>query len=412
MRLHPLITFLTLAMLSVPLAGGQDKEKIAHGTLITAMGNKAGIVVMTDSRVTYTDAQGHLTPDPAHPVQKLMRYDDRTVCATAGTLTIPPSMFRKTGDSILQKLDTQVPGLIQFYRDAIKKKGRPQSMSDTIEGLSGVIRNDFQILSDVNSSVDPSFDYDYHLELFLAGFDLDDKPKIGRIDILVKREFWPDGRQHMVAIEAPNDCKLRVIGDELNICSGGLDAVETAMRKHPEHYAKSPVIREFAETEKKDRGASFSIEQMKRLAHAFKHATVDARVGGPDQMAVITKENLELKAPNDLPSITAPRPFVVASCPPGYEIVLSTPLLEAPTPVLFQHCDFVSDSEEHYLDGHIYLKCKFRNAMLVYLGGDTIFGRITLLREVLSWSLDPMLVEDLTSLRTSPSASTLFMEDH
>src|SRR5258708_3901424 len=150
-----------------------------------------------------------------------MLYDERIVCATAGTLTIPPSMFKKTGDSILQKLDTQVLGLIQFYRDAIKKQGRQQPMSDTMEGLSGVIRHDFQILSDVNSSLDPSFDYDYHLELFLAGFDLDDKPKIGRIDILVKREYWPDGRQHMVAIEAANDCKLHVIGDELSICSGG-----------------------------------------------------------------------------------------------------------------------------------------------------------------------------------------------
>ena len=246
MRSTALIALLTFTMWSVSIASGQDKPKISHGTLITAMGNKYGIVVLTDSMVTYTDAEGHQTPDPAHPVQKLMRYDDRTVCATAGALTIPPSMFGKAGDLILQKLDTQVLGLIQFYRDAVKKQGKPQSMSDTIEGLSGVIRHDFEVLSDLNSSLDPDFDYDYHLELFLAGFDLDDKPKIGRIDVLVKREFWPDGRQHMVAIEAPNDCKLHVVGEELSICSGGLDAVETAMRTHPKRYLAIPVMRDFA----------------------------------------------------------------------------------------------------------------------------------------------------------------------
>jgi len=152
------------------------------------MGNKAGIVAMTDSRVTYVDPQGRETPDLIHPIQKLMKYDEQVVCAVAGALDIPPGMFGKPEDELLKKLDTQVLGLVQFYGDAVRRSGKPQSMTDTLDGLSAVIRNEFQILSDINSSLKPAFDFGYHVELFLAGRDLDGKLKIGRRDTAVRRK--------------------------------------------------------------------------------------------------------------------------------------------------------------------------------------------------------------------------------
>jgi len=361
-------------VLPVQIANGQETAAITHGTLITVLGNKSGLVAMTDSMVTKTGPTGVENPDPANPGQKLMQYGERTVCATAGALVIPPSMFGKPQDKILRKLNTQVLGLIQFYRDAVKKQGKPQTMADTLEGLSAVIRHDFQVLSDLNSSLKPTFTYDYHLELFLAGFDLDGNPKIGRVDIVVKREYWPDGRLRMVALETPNNCKLHEVGDELDICSGGLDNAETEIRNHPEHYLTISAVRDYEASWKKDHGASLSIKQMRALGRAFKDVTPDARVGGPDQVAIITKEKLDLEVPGHLPDITVPRRFVLASCPPGYEFPISSPLLETEIPVVFQHCDFVSGGEEHHLDGHIYLKCKFRDANLIYLGGDTVFG--------------------------------------
>jgi hypothetical protein len=53
------------------------------------------------------------------------------------------------------------------------------------------------------------------------------------------------------------------------------------------------VMVNFANAKKKDRGASLTLEEMKKLAHVFKVETEfsDNRVGGLDQIAAITKED-------------------------------------------------------------------------------------------------------------------------
>jgi hypothetical protein len=376
MKLSALTVALAFGLGFAQIAMAQERPGLAHGTLITVMGNKAGIVAMSDSRVTHIDAQGRQKPDLIHPIQKLFKYDDRTVCLVAGALTVPPSMFAKPQDALLRKLDTQVLGLIQFYRGAVKKSGTTQSMADTLDGLSAVIKNDFQILSDLNSSLNPGFDSDYHVEIFLAGRDIDGELKIGRKDIAMKRDKWPDGRLRMMGeeLEVDSDCKLHPVADELSVCSGGLNAVETRMRKHPEAYSAIPIMRDFAASLRNDHGASLTIDQLKRLGRAFKKQTLDTRVGGPDQIAVITKERLELDPANFQEEVTIPKPFVLISCPPGGDFPVYSRYPVPHVPWVFQHCDFVPTGVEHPVDGMIYLKCKFRDTTLIYLGGDAVFG--------------------------------------
>ncbi|PYT96384.1 MAG: hypothetical protein DMG36_00560 [Acidobacteria bacterium] len=367
MRLLALIAFL---LFPIPSIAGQENSAFAHGTLITAMGNKNGIVVVTDSMVTKTYASGHSQPDPQDPAQKLMPCGDHMVCATAGVLTIPPSMFGKPSDGLLKRLDLQVLGLIQFYRDAIKKQGRPQSIADTLAGLSAVIRYDFGVLAEINNSLDPQFVNDYHLELFLAGIDVDRLPKIGRIDIVVKRE---QGR--IVAEEIENDCKLHTVGDDLTVCPGGIEGPERNMIAHPERYPDSSVMVNFADAKKKDRGASLTLEEMKKLAHVFKVETQfsDDRVGGLDQIATITKEHMVVEGIDHFQLVARPSPLVVLSCPPGgFGFPKASLLPPQPVPLLYEYCVFYR--AEEWLDGNIYLKCVFRDSTLIYSGGDTIFG--------------------------------------
>jgi hypothetical protein len=54
-RIRPSI-ILGVFLLATYTASADEYQHVTRGTLITAMGNKQGIVLMTDSMVTYTDA--------------------------------------------------------------------------------------------------------------------------------------------------------------------------------------------------------------------------------------------------------------------------------------------------------------------------------------------------------------------
>jgi hypothetical protein len=127
---------------------------------------------------------------------------------------------------------------------------------------------------------------------------------------------------------------------------------------------------------RKDHGASSTIDQLELLGHAFKEQTAKkwAGVGGREEIAVITKDKFELKGLEDLPDIKLPQPFVLIPCRPGSDFPIHTPLPLPRVPWVFQHCDFVPTGVERFVDGSIFLKCKFRDATLIYLGGDAVFG--------------------------------------
>src|SRR5437773_8729278 len=60
-----------------------DDDFVVHGTINVALGNKNGIVVLTDSMLTTGD---HQLPNPG---EKLFKLDDHTVCAIAGFVSAP-----------------------------------------------------------------------------------------------------------------------------------------------------------------------------------------------------------------------------------------------------------------------------------------------------------------------------------
>jgi hypothetical protein len=366
-------------LLAAYSAIADENPHVSRGTLITAMGNKHGIVLMTDSMVTYSDASGHSWQSPGTPVQKLMLYNDKWVCATAGLLSLPRPRISPQPDMLSPKLQLQVLGLIKFYADAMKKQGTSQSMADALAALSALIRRDFSIRADIDSATGIPDDANlnaYRLELFLAGFDTDGQLKIGRIDLALRSERWSDGKAHWVAIEEENDCKLKTIKNELTVCHGGIDTIEKDMLAHPETYTGASVMGDFIAQMHRDNGASVTTDQMKKLGHLFKIQTASSEpaVGGPDEVATITKDGIKLEGIDGFSPPLQPSPMLILTCPTGMSFPISSHL-ELPVnhvPLFFQHC--VIFHEEHELDGNIYVQCIFRDSNLLYFGGDTLFA--------------------------------------
>lgn len=344
MTKHNHLILIASLILTVHSSRGQDIHQSTHGTLITVMGNKQGIVVVADSMVSYLDCTGHLRQLPIRPAQKLMQYDDSTVCATAGLLTYRANRKSKPDKLILPQLNLQVLGIVQAYRDALKQTGKSQSMSDALEGLSGALRGRFTILADLDSYLghkDTEIMNNYQLQLRLAGFDVDGEPKIGSLNLTVTRQPWPDGQMHWTAEEAERP-KVEPVHDILLVRSAGIDRVEKDMLEIPEHFTSSTVMQDYIRAMQKDKGASLSIEFMKKLGHLFKvqSAYTETAIGGADQVATIVKgRQPELEGLESFPPIGHAVKFIKFLCHPGSVLKGNfTPIRTGTTPFIFQSC--------------------------------------------------------------------------
>lgn len=346
---------LTLVLTLRP-SPGQEVSAPARGTLVTAMGNKQGIVVMTDSRVSFLDEHGRFRPDPDHPIQKLVQYNERIVCAMAGLWFGAVRKPSEPSKEILPKLDTQILGLVQSYRDGVKRSGKQQTMRETLDGLSSVIRARFNVQAELDAYVGNKAEditNKYRLELILAGIDSDGQQKIGRMDIDVARERWPDGQLRWTGRESPSPCKLTTIKEALLICSAGIEDREKEIRQTPERYTRFALIRAYIAAQKRDHGASLSLAYMKALGHLFKSQTTiyDQRVGGGDQVATIPKDGtLQLEGTSGFPPFKEPEPISVWLCAPGAVITGSGEIIGGP--IVFESCTF--SQFRVYLDGNIF----------------------------------------------------------
>ena len=119
------VLFCILFVFMVLQCHGQLSPVPTRGTLVTALANRQGIVVMTDSRASIRDESGHFRPDPDHPIQKLLQYDEHIVCAIAGLWFDAVRKPNQPNKDILPRLDTQVLGLVLSYRDAVRRNTEP-----------------------------------------------------------------------------------------------------------------------------------------------------------------------------------------------------------------------------------------------------------------------------------------------
>ncbi|MGI0084647.1 MAG: hypothetical protein ACREBQ_06150, partial [Nitrososphaerales archaeon] len=111
------------------------------GTLILALGNSNGIVVVTDSMASYRDASGtHQSPTPA---QKLLKYDEHTVCAIAG--------LGSARVHVAHELDADILGVVQSYRDEVERQGLKQPIASALQGLSAVLQTYLGGIAELNA---------------------------------------------------------------------------------------------------------------------------------------------------------------------------------------------------------------------------------------------------------------------
>jgi len=372
-----LILIIVVLVLGVLPSCGHELRGPTHGTLITVLGNKQGIVVVADSMRSYVDNAGRVQQMPTFPAQKLMLYDKSTVCATAGILTYGAVNKKKpiSDRQILPQLNLQILGIVQAYRDAVRQSGQPQPMIETLRGLSGALRGRFTILA----NLDDYFGHgaseivlDYYLQLRLVGFDLDGEPKIGSLNLLVVREQWPDGRVHWTAKEnEPPDTET--VHDVLIVRSAGIDAVEKEMLSHPNRFANATLMQDYIKAQAKDGAASVSIEFMKKLGHLFKLQTgyEEASVGGADQIAVITRgKDVELEGLDSFQPIRNPVAFVKFLCS-STPLVMGDTIATGDSPIaIFQSCTFIGG--QFVMGSSLFLHCTFNNVQMIYDGGDVL----------------------------------------
>jgi hypothetical protein len=102
-----------------------DGDYSTYGTLIGVLGNKNGTVVFTDSRASYKDAKGVLQIKPGD-FQKLLQFDDGTVCAIAG--------LGSANVHVASELNADILGVIQ--RIAMKVEIMKGSLLRITSGVS------------------------------------------------------------------------------------------------------------------------------------------------------------------------------------------------------------------------------------------------------------------------------------
>jgi hypothetical protein len=212
-------------------------DSVVHGTINVALGNKNGIVVLTDSMLT---SGGHQSDIPG---QKLFKLDDQTVCAIAGFVSAP---------AVFPDLSTQTGSVIREYIQASKTlppqplEGRLRTLVKIFEGYLFLISNT-RLASAETTPLDA-----YHLQIIIAGFDLDGKPKISKAGLKI---------QELQGILTPTVEKVT----NANISEGliwrlnGMPDVATGLLQNPETVPEDPDLNAYKDSMHSDGGSSLTI---------------------------------------------------------------------------------------------------------------------------------------------------------
>lgn len=365
-----LIAIVWLSLQALPLS---PENYSTFGTLIGAFGNSNGIVVFTDSRAAYKDAAGtHPSPNPA---QKLMRFDDSTVCAIAG--------LGSSAVHVAHELDADILGVIAAYRDAIQKEPR-RSIQSELGGISGALTYFLNGIAEINAKTGFERDIsDYHLLVLLVGYDLDGVPKIGVLDLKVAPQQQPDGSTRWVT--SVGTLTTVKIENQLTYLLGGMYEAAQEALKHPENFSGYEILQKYHLSMQKDRAASISVDDLEELGRALVSLTAERHpkeVGGGKQVAVLSSGRITRFVQ---PGFVPPRkPFSLVSVSNisiSYLSMFDRGPLSIPesTVKFYEGTRFIGASlpppakTQMSLDHSIFVNCTFSNMALWYNGGTLYF---------------------------------------
>jgi 20S proteasome alpha/beta subunit len=378
---------LFLVPISIAAAEKPMDEGVVHGTINIALGNRNGLVVLTDSMITETSAAG--THQKLDPGQKLFKLDDRSVCAVAGFISAPASSNRV----VLPDLNTSTSAIIHEY---VRQSAllHPQSIAEKLRALAFLLRMHLEMIANVRDAAGSPTQVDlYLLELIIAGFDIDDKPKIGKIVIQVKNDRGG-------LISEVEHFSLSNVEERLVVKLNGMRDVADQILLHPESKSQDAAINLYAENS----GESLTVEQMVELAKrlAFYTSQDHREVGGPNQVAIFKKsQTVSIEQP---PFPEPVRPLLRFSLIVDSHFSYSSIMFGKGT-AIFVRCSWVG--MQHELDGHYYIESDFINSVLKYDGGNVNLGDTNRVTDSVLLLGPHAILEDETVRRLTAAFSSL-----
>ena len=360
--------FLAICVLILVVSSSYSQNKApqsTHGTINVLLGNKNGLVVVTDSRLSYDSR-------PLGEGQKLFVLDDHTVCSIAGFYSQSGPDLRGT-----YPLWTEVPGLIGEYLAKSKalrarSKGTSDLISEKLDRLSNIYTFALEIVTNLISVDFPAFVPDEAV-LTVAGYEGKDL-RIEGITLMPKKigQRW----RYVVSDRVEEN-----VGTALVHRFTGLTATADEIFRHlaTQRHSDSSILTYFAEQMAKNGGEDLSIEDMRQIANLLEIRTSAKNpntVGGTRQTAIL-KDGLvassELLVRAAAPSAALrvwQLPGARASFNRDGGVIVPNGYLAA---IVW---DGYFEGEPQRLDGIAFVNTQIRNSTLIYDGvGPAIFDK-------------------------------------
>jgi hypothetical protein len=347
-------TLILLALLTYSVSAAQQpptEPEVVHGTINVTLGNRNGIVVLTDSMLT---SGGRQLPDPG---QKLFKLDERTVCAIAG--------FYSAGTAIpVPDLYANTAAIIHEYIRRSAEQ-RPQTIDEKVKALALVFNLYLSIAANVLGSSDPT---PYEFQLTVAGYDLDGKPKIEKITLKTKADqthFW----------SGVDKVSVTNVEDRLERKLGGICDVAEQLLERPDIKPNDVALRQYAASMRRNYGRALTRQQMTRVAEQLKYYTSKKYpgVGGESQVAVL--ERGHIISFKQQPFRELPRPplnfRLVVNWVSNGNAMSDWPVFSGQTTVCIR-CEW--SDEPRAIDGFYFIGSSFTNCRLRYDEGPVDLG--------------------------------------
>lgn len=216
------------------------------------MANANGIVLLTDSVQTVQRSDG---PHYIQPVQKLFRLDDKTVCSIAG--------FASETGWIPPELNTDVTGIMADFKDQLSQQPVPE-LEAKLRGIAYLVSSYIEVVA-IRHEV-------------TAGEKLLITPVI--FNARDGHNYWSTTISNP---EAPD------VDRKLVPLFGDIEVISKAVLDSPQNF-DADIVRRYIAAKVRDGGESLTLDEMVTLASYMAAQTAKITVGGPDQVAILSKE--------------------------------------------------------------------------------------------------------------------------
>jgi len=355
------LILINLFFLKIELTSGEEMEpKVYHGTLNLALGNKNGMVVITDSRATVINGQGEIIRrEDDH--QKLFPVTKDVVISIAGynNASVPEAA---------REFVAPAAGIIMKYIESLKRYRHTPDYKEVISGLIFLLNFHLTSVTNINDwsnlPVNPG---NYLFQMLIIGRQEEQR-------LISKVTLKSEIRKSLNGISFINsnvyETKQLQVGSKFIFETAGLDYIARDILQHPEKYSSFPVIKSYASKQKNNNAENITLSEMVDIAKTIMKITSDVEqgVGGPHQLAIFDEKGMK----KEIGSFRSPSgPTIEFNLFVGFSAFGGTAIaseswagpagIVTNVPALFIASTFENSSvniDRHYFFGSIFKKCK------------------------------------------------------